>query len=163
MNRVLGVDPALTRTGWGVVEVKNGNHVSFVATGVITTDSKMPLNLRLKSLSGELGKVAKSYTLDEVAIEETFVNKNPLSSLKLGHARGAIIITLANLDLPIFEYSATAIKKSITGMGRADKDQVERMVKLLLPKAVMKYSDEADALATALCHIQCSQFKKFVT
>jgi crossover junction endodeoxyribonuclease RuvC len=162
MKRILGIDPALTRTGWGVIEVTEPNNVSFVSTGVITTDSKMEINLRLKSLAAELDKVARSYSLDEVAIEETFVNKNPLSSLKLGHARGAIIITLANLDLPIFEYSATEIKKNVTGMGRADKEQVERMVKLLLPKAVIKYSDEADALATALCHVQFRQFNKFI-
>lgn len=163
MRRILGIDPALARTGWGIIDVKSQNEVFFVAAGVVETTSDQPMNLRLRFLANDLLRVVNEYKPSEVAIEETFVNKNPLSSLKLGQARGAIIITIANVGLEISEYAATAIKKNITGMGRADKEQVQRMVKLLLPKSEVKYNDEADALAVALCHMQHSQFKSLLS
>jgi crossover junction endodeoxyribonuclease RuvC len=99
-----------------------------------------------------LVEIIKIYQPDEAAIEETFVNKNPTSSLKLGHARGALILTLGLCGLKVAEYSATAVKKSVVGVGRAEKDQVQMMMRILLPKATFKTEDEADALAVAICH-----------
>lgn len=160
MRKILGIDPALTKTGWAVISEISPNQPLFVAKGVIKTDANLVMNLRLKYLASEIAKIAQQYNVTEAAIEETFLNKNPISSLKLGHARGAIIITLANLSLNISEYSATEIKKNITGMGRADKEQMIRMVNILLPKAKVEQADEADALACALCHLQISDFKQ---
>jgi crossover junction endodeoxyribonuclease RuvC len=107
---------------------------------------------RLNQINKGLKKVLEEHTIDEAAVEETFVNNNNLTSLKLGHARGAIILTLSLADIPISEYSATHVKKSVVGVGRAQKDQMSMMVKVLMPKAVIKSEHEADALAVAICH-----------
>ena len=99
-----------------------------------------------------LTEIIKIYRPDEAAIEETFVNKNPVSSLKLGHARGALMLSLGLCGLKVSEYSATAVKKAVVGVGRAEKEQIQMMIKILLPKAIFKTEDEADALAVAICH-----------
>ena len=151
MARILGIDPGLVKTGWGIIDY-SGNSLKFVACGIIKTDSKLPIASRLSRLSIELKKIIDSYSLDEFAIEETFVNKNPISSLKLGHARGALMLTASLAGFEVNEYSATLIKKSVTGVGRAEKGQVEMMVKQLMPSAVIESEDAADALAVAICH-----------
>lgn len=149
--RIIGIDPGLTKTGVGVIEVKN-NSLIFVGSETIYSSSSDPLTVRLNHFHQELFRIIKAHQPHEAAIEETFVNKNPTSSLKLGHARGALILSLALCGLRVSEYSATAVKKAVVGVGRAEKDQIQMMIKVLLPKAGFKTEDEADALAVAICH-----------
>jgi crossover junction endodeoxyribonuclease RuvC len=148
---ILGIDPALTQSGWGVISSQRGN-LSFIACGTIKTNPKQSLDVRLHHIYKSIGEVIKNYNPDEVAIEETFVNNNALSSLKLGHARGVLMLSAAVAGLKIYEYASTSIKKTVVGVGRADKNQVGVMIKYLLPKAIVKSEDEADALAVAICH-----------
>ena len=154
---ILGVDPGLAYTGWGIISKEN-NMYKFLGCGTIETNSKDKMPERLRTINESLKKVLESYTIDEAAVEETFVNKNNLSSLKLGHARGAIILTLSLADIPISEYSATNVKKSVVGVGRAEKGQVEAMIKVLLPKSVIKSEHEADALAVAITHANTNRW-----
>ncbi len=155
--KIIGIDPGLTKTGIGIIEVKN-NLLSFVAAQTIYSSPKDPMAHRLRHFHNSLSDILKLYQPDESAIEETFINQNPLSSLKLGHVRGALILGLGLHGLKVSEYSATAVKKSIVGIGRAEKEQIQMMVKVLLPKAVFKTEDEADALAVAICHNSYSRF-----
>jgi crossover junction endodeoxyribonuclease RuvC len=148
---ILGIDPALTRTGWGVVSHEKGV-LKFIACGQIKTNDKMSLCERLGVLSAELKKVITEYDPDEAAIEETFVNKSGQSTLKLGQARGALILTVSQTGLPLFEYAANLVKKTVTGNGHAEKEQVQAMVKMLLPHAKFDNADAADALAIAITH-----------
>jgi crossover junction endodeoxyribonuclease RuvC len=148
---ILGIDPGLTKTGWGIISSKN-NNISFVACGTIRTNIKEPMAKRLATLHSNITQVIQTYQPNQVAIEETFVNVNPVSSLKLGQARGALILSVALLDLEISEYASTAVKKAVVGVGRADKKQVGVMIGYLLPSAEVKSEDEADALAVAICH-----------
>lgn len=150
-KRIIGIDPGLRFTGWGIVDIKDNKRI-HIANGTISTDSKLELAPRLYTLSNELSAVVQTYSPNDSAIEKTFVNKNPLSSLKLGHARGALIVTLSQHNLLPEEYDATKIKKAITGNGRADKNQISAMVSILLPAVKIDSSDSADALAIALCH-----------
>ncbi len=149
--RILGIDPGLTKTGLGIIEVKN-NSLSFIASHTIYSSPKDPMAHRLRHFHENLVEFISAHKPSVVGVEETFINTNPLSSLKLGHVRGALILTAAICDLKVFEYSTTAIKKAVVGVGRAEKDQVQRMIKILLPKAQFKTEDEADALAAAICH-----------
>ena len=148
--KIIGIDPGLTKTGVGIIEVKN-NLLTFIASETNSSPSD-PMATRLEHFHQEIVKLVKLYQPDEAAIEETFVNMNPTSSLKLGQARGALILSLALCGLKVSEYSATAVKKAIVGVGRAEKTQVQMMIKVLLPKAGFKTEDEADALAVAVCH-----------
>ncbi len=158
---ILGIDPGLQHTGWGVIKV-NGSNISFIAGGVIHTTPKLGMPKRLLQLHTNLKEVIELYKPDEMAIEETFVNKNALSSLKLGHARGVLIVTGASHDIPISEYSPNLIKKSITGAGKADKNQIIAMIKILLPASNITNSDTADALATAICHANHRQIRNLM-
>lgn len=151
MKTILGIDPGLRNTGWGVVEI-SGNSLKYIASGTIKSSDKESLCKRLAELSKGLQTVIKEHDPDEAAIEETFVNKNGQSTLKLGQARGALIVTAANLNLDVAEYSPNLVKKSIVGAGRAEKEQVQMMIKVLLPSSNCKTADEADALAVAICH-----------
>ncbi len=149
--RILGIDPGLVKTGYGIIEVKN-NHFSFIASGTIHTDPKESMVNRLCELHNNLISIINNHCPEESAIEETFVNINPVSSLKLGQARGSLILTLGICNLKVFEYSSTAVKKSVVGVGKAQKKQVQMMIKILLPKSNCQSEDEADALAVAICH-----------
>ncbi len=152
-NIILGIDPGLQHTGWGVISARAGQ-VSFVACGIIHTNAKDAVAARLLALHNGLQRVIELYKPDESAIEETFVNKNNASSLKLGQARGAIILSVAITGLQCAEYSANMVKKSVVGSGHADKAQVAMMVKTILPasNAAASGIDAADALAVAICH-----------
>ncbi|MSP33761.1 MAG: crossover junction endodeoxyribonuclease RuvC [Rickettsiales bacterium] len=152
MTKIIGVDPGLTKTGWGVIQVVN-NSFKFIASGTIHTDAKLDLAIRLQHLHTNLIEAVKLHTPIEAAIEETFINMNPASSLKLGHARGSLMLSLGLCGLPVSEYSTTAIKKAVVGAGRAEKHQIARMIQILMPQAKFKTEDEADALATAICHV----------
>jgi crossover junction endodeoxyribonuclease RuvC len=149
--KILGIDPGLVSTGYGLISLE-GNRLSFIASGTITTSNAEPLPKRLCTIYNALDAVLLAHTPDEAAIEETFVNKNALSSLMLGHARGAAMLAVSLHNLPLMEYAATLVKKSVVGTGRAEKDQVLHMVKRILPDAQCNNSHEADALAVAICH-----------
>jgi len=151
-RRIIGIDPGLTKTGVGIVDVKN-NNLSFVASTTIHSQTSDSLEKRLLKFNTYLTNFIQEYKPTDSAIEETFINNNPVSSLKLGHARGALILTLGLCGLNVSEYASTAVKKAVVGVGRADKNQVQKMIKILLPKANFKSEDEADALAVAICHI----------
>ena len=149
--RILGIDPGLRRTGWGVIE-QAGSSIGFIASGTVTSPASAPLGTRLLSLHQGLQQVLDLHRPDEVAIEQTFVNKDAEATLKLGHARGVLMLVPALAGLPIGEYAPNAIKKAVVGAGHADKRQVEVMVRTLLPRATFDTSDAADALAIAICH-----------
>jgi crossover junction endodeoxyribonuclease RuvC len=149
--RIIGIDPGLNNTGWGIIE-QNQNALSYIASGVIKPDAKVPLSERLCMIDQELDKIIGLYKPESSAIEETFINKSGSSSLKLGMARGVAFIAPARAGLDVAEYGANKVKKSVVGAGHADKKQVQMMVKILLPKADFKSADAADALAIAICH-----------
>lgn len=151
MTRIIGIDPGLRRCGWGVIET-TGNRLSFVAAGVVTPPVVGALADRLVQLHERLNEVIARYRPDEAAIEETFVNQGARSALVLGQARGVALLTPALVGLPVSEYAANLVKKSVVGTGHADKTQIQLMVKTLLPQADFKGADAADALAIAICH-----------
>lgn len=151
MKIILGLDPGLRNTGWGVIRV-SGNKVSHVAHGVINSSANLSLSLRLVELFKGLEEIVKLHSPTEAAVEETFVNNNPTSTLKLGMARGVILMAPALFNVSVFEYTANKVKKAVVGVGHATKDQVSQMVQVLLPKSAPVKLDAADALAVALCH-----------
>ena len=149
--KIIGIDPGLNNTGWGIIE-KNQNMLSYIASGVIKPDTKADMADRLNTIDSELDKIISLYKPDSASIEETFVNKGAASSLKLGMARGVAFLAPARAGVDVFEYGANKVKKSVVGAGHADKNQIQMMVKILLPKANFQSADEADALAIAICH-----------
>lgn len=149
--RIIGVDPGLRRTGWGIIDVL-GNALTFVACGTVTSDEKADLASRLCQLHDGLSAVLHEFMPHEAAVEATFVNKDPVSTLKLGQARGIAMLVPAQAGLRVAEYAPNAVKKSVIGVGHGEKAQVQMMVKVLLPKANFKGADAADALAIAICH-----------
>jgi crossover junction endodeoxyribonuclease RuvC len=152
-TRILGLDPGLRRTGWGVV-VSEGSRLRWIAHGVISPPEAAPFSERLLFLLEAVGEVCTAYSCDEAAIEEVYVNMNPSSTLKLGHARAAVMLAPARCGLSVAEYSPNLIKKAVVGSGHADKGQIAFMVKRLLPAAGDVKTDAADALAVALTHAQ---------
>jgi crossover junction endodeoxyribonuclease RuvC len=151
--RILGIDPGLRRTGWGVIETQ-GSRLSFVAAGVILSDEKLPLSERLRQIHAGIVAALGAWSPDESAIEETFVNKDAKATLKLGHARGVAMLACAQGGLSVAEYAPNQVKKTVVGAGHAEKGQVQMMIKVLLPKAEFPNADAADALAVAICHAQ---------
>ena len=149
--RILGLDPGLRRTGWGVIRV-DGNRLSHLGHGVISPDEKAPFSERLLALFEGISAVVSDWSPDEAAIEETFMNNNAASALKLGHARAAALLAPAKAGLPVAEYAARLVKKSVVGTGAADKDQVAFMIARILPGSGGASSDAADALAVAVAH-----------
>lgn len=149
--RILGLDPSISSTGWGLIDVE-GNRLSYVADGFIATSAKAPLTQRLRTIHDELRLVIEQYKPDEASIEITFLNTNPETSLKLSMARGVVFLMPALYNIPLFEYEPNKIKKALTGVGKADKTQVETMVKILLPGCRPKNNDSSDALAIAITH-----------
>jgi len=148
---IIGIDPSLTCTGWGIV-AKNGNRLTHVANGQVKTDAAMPLADRLVTLDRELTDVILLHRPDSGAVEEVFVNKNPQSTLKLGHARGVCLLALARAGLPVHEYATRLVKKAVVGTGAAEKAQVQAMLRVLLPGVKLAGADAADALAVAITH-----------
>jgi len=151
--RILGLDPGLRKTGWGVI-TSEGSKLSFVACGCVESDGTLTLAERLRQLHEGLTSVISSFDPDEVAVEETFVNRDPQSTLKLGQARGIALVVPALAGLSVAEYAANLVKKTVVGVGHADKKQIQMMIRVLLPKAETKSADAADALAVAICHAQ---------
>jgi crossover junction endodeoxyribonuclease RuvC len=161
MPLILGIDPGLQKTGWGIINAQ-GSHMQFVACGTVRTQSKAPLAIRLMVLHQGIKQVILTHMPDQCAIEETFVNSNAKSSLALGHARGALMMTASLHDIPVHEYAATLVKKTITGSGRAEKGQIQMMIKHLLPQSTAETEDEADALAIALSHATHARTQQFI-
>jgi crossover junction endodeoxyribonuclease RuvC len=158
--RILGLDPGLRRTGWGVVQVE-GARLSHVAHGVIAPRDTLPFSERLLFLFEAVARVIGEHAPHEAAIEETFVTANGASTLKLGHARAAAMIAPARAGLPVAEYAAKVVKKAVVGTGGADKDQVAFMVARLLPTAGAPGADAADALAVAIAHAHARRARSF--
>ena len=148
---IIGLDPSLTCTGWGIV-AKSGNRLSHIANGQVRTDPKAALAERLVTLDRELADVVARFQPDCGAVEEVFVNKNPQSTLKLGHARGVCLLVLARAGLPVHEYATRMIMKALVGTGGAEKAQVQAMLGVLLPGIKLAGADAADALAAAIAH-----------
>jgi crossover junction endodeoxyribonuclease RuvC len=151
--RILGIDPGLRNTGWGLIEAQ-GTRLTYVDCGSIHTDAATSLAERLALIHRAIAKLVESGAPGEAAVEETFVNRDPQSTLKLGQARGAALAVLALMHLPVAEYAANLIKKTVVGVGHAEKAQVQMMVKMLLPACRIGTPDSADALAVAICHAQ---------
>lgn len=151
IRRILGLDPGLRHTGWGVIDIK-GNQLTHVAHGIISSSTDDALSARLVELFQGLQEIIQQYQPMEAAVEETFVNNNPVSTLKLGMARGVVLMTPALFNLRVAEYPANKVKKSVVGVGHATKEQISHMVQVLLPKAAPVKLDAADALAIAICH-----------
>jgi crossover junction endodeoxyribonuclease RuvC len=149
--RILGLDPALRHAGWGVIE-SQGSALRYVACGMIQPPTALDLAQRFAVLHESLQQVIATYRPDVVAIEQTFVNMNPQSTLSLGMARGVMMAAAALCGLAVHDYAATVVKKSLVGNGRGQKNQVQAMVQILLPSAVIPSDDAADALAVAICH-----------
>lgn len=152
---ILGLDPSLSCTGWGVVR-SQGSRLTHVANGQIPTNAKMPMTDRLATLQQALAEVIAAYQPDRAAAEEVFVNKNPQSTLKLAQARGAVLAACGMAGLSVSEHSARLVKKAVVGTGAADKAQVQAMLKVLLPGAVIAGADAADALAVAIASAHLS-------
>jgi len=149
--RILGIDPGLRNTGWGLIEA-TGTRLTYVGCGSIHTDAATSLAERLALIHRSIARLVDDERPAEAAVEETFVNRDPQSTLKLGQARGAALAALALMELPVAEYAANLIKKTVVGVGHAEKAQVQMMVKMLLPASQAKSPDAADALAVAICH-----------
>lgn len=157
--RVIGIDPGTAITGWGIVEGE-GNELSLVACGVVTTPAGTPLPQRLQSIYRELTTIIDQHRPDSSAIEELFFSKNAKTALAVGHGRGAAMLALANADLPIIEYKPLEVKQALTGHGGADKQQIQQMVKLLLGLAdIPRPDDAADAVAVAICHLHSARLR----
>lgn len=149
--RIIGIDPGLRRTGWGVIE-SDGVRLSYVASGLITSDAEDDLAYRLRELYLGLCAVIASHGPSEAAVEETFVNKDARATLKLGQARGMALLAPAQKGLRVAEYAPNVVKKTVTGTGHGEKRQIQAMIGFLLPRAHFESADEADALAIAICH-----------
>ncbi len=157
--RVLGLDPGLRHTGWGVIDV-DGNRLSHVADGVAHAAAHQPLAMRLVALFRQIGEVLERFRPDEAAVEESFVNRNAASTLKLGVARGVVLLAPAERGLPVAEYSANLVKKAVVGAGHAEKAQVQLMVRRILPGFAIGEADAADALAVAICHAHHAETRR---
>jgi crossover junction endodeoxyribonuclease RuvC len=151
VTRIIGIDPGLRRTGWGLVVIE-GTRLGFVGCGTVASNEKSALAMRLKQLHDGLSRVVADLAPDEVAVEETFVNKDAQATLKLGHARGIALLVPALAGLPVAEYAANLVKKTVVGAGHAEKRQIHAMIRVLLPKADPASDDAADALAIAITH-----------
>ena len=151
MIRLLGIDPGLRFTGWGLIDVE-GNRLKHVADGVIATDGEHAVPVRLKALHDALQALLTEYRPNEAAVEETYVNRNGSATLKLGYARGVALLAPALAGVAVAEYAAKTVKMPVGGTGGAEKEQVTMMVRRLLPGALIRRADAADALAVAICH-----------
>ena len=149
--RIIGIDPGLRRTGWGVIDT-DGTRLGFVACGSVVSDNADSLGLRLRQIFDGLQAVLAELSPAEAAIEQTFVNRDAVATLKLGQARGIALLVPTLLGLPIAEYAPNAVKKTVVGAGHGDKGQIRAMVKCLLPRAAFDSADAADALAIAITH-----------
>jgi len=160
--RILGIDPGLRNTGWGLITIC-GSQLSYVADGTLRSNPKETLAQRLVHLHDGLSAIVHQWQPDEAAVEETFVNKDARATLKLGAARGIALLVPAKAGLHVGEYAPNMVKKTVVGSGHAGKEQISAMVKILLPKANIDSADSADALAIAICHAQHRKHQRLTT
>jgi len=156
---VLGVDPGSRATGYGLVEKKN-NHMTCIHAGTINSPAKDPFYARIHNIFQAMVEIMNHYRPQEMAVEDVFFAKNVKSALKLGHARGAIMVAAVQCGIKIFEYTPLEIKKSVVGYGRATKDQIRSMVQVILKLKAQRGSDTSDALAAAICHLNWTRYEK---
>src|SRR5215470_16631764 len=149
--RILGIDPGLRRTGWGVIE-SDGNRLAFIVCGSVEPPDTLPLASRLLAIHDGLAAVLRDFNPAEAAVEQTFVNKDGVATLKLGQARGVAMLAPAMFGITVSEYAPNQVKKTVVGAGHADKSQVAVMLKILMPKAEPATADAVDALAIAITH-----------
>lgn len=154
--KILGLDPGLRFTGWGLIDSID-NRLKFIAAGRVVVPEKLDLASRLGFLHTELHKIIEQLQPDEAAVEETFSNVNAKSTLKLGMARGVVMLVPTQFNIPVSEYAANTVKKTVVGAGHAGKEQVQHMVRMLLPTAQFENADAADAIAIAICHAHHAQ------
>ena len=159
MKRIIGIDPGLLHTGWAIIDIA-GSARKYIASGVILPPTKINFAERLAFIFNGLSELCDTFNPTECSIEIIFVNKNSKTTLLLGHARAAAITAISVKNIPVFEYEANKIKKALTGMGHADKEQIYKMLSILLPDAHPKTADESDAIAIALTHANTSRFEK---
>lgn len=158
--RIIGIDPGLTSTGWGVIDFDN-NKLKHVSNGSCKTNAKEELSIRLLTIYNELSEIIKKFSPNSCAVETTFVNKDVAGALKLGQARGAALIPPAEAGIKVFEYAPRLIKKTVVGAGNADKNQVKTMIQFQLPGIRIENNDASDAIGVALCHaFHYSYYKK---
>ena len=157
MKRILGIDPGLLHTGWAIIDFAGSNR-KYVASGVILPPTKLSLAERLAFIFNNVSQICDEFKPDECSIEVIFVNKNGKTTLLLAQARSAAITAIAVRDVPVFEYEANKVKKALTSSGHADKEQIYKMLSVLLPAAHPKTADESDAIAIALTHANTSRF-----
>ena len=162
-NLILGIDPGSRATGYGVIgSLEGGRGISFVADGVIRTNTRMNFTSRLKTLYDGIEAVISEFNPEVVAVEEVFVSRNARAALKLGHARAAVIMAALNQGLPVYEYTPLEIKKAVAGYGRAEKGQVQKMVSIILNLSRVPPKDASDALAVAVCHVHSQRVNKLM-
>ena len=157
MKRILGIDPGLLHTGWAIIDVAGSNR-KYVASGVILPPTKIDFAQRLAFIFNGVSEICEKFQPNECGIEIIFVNKNSKTTLLLGHARAAAIVAIAVKNIHVFEYEPNKVKKALTGMGHADKEQIYKILSILLPDAHPKTPDESDAIAIALTHANTSRF-----
>lgn len=157
--RVLGIDPGSITAGFGIID-SEGNRITHVENGGLFAKAKDPLSKRLFAIYTQFKELLSKFRPDEVALEEVFLAQNVKTAIHLGHARGIVLMALAEVDIPYFEYSTTQIKKSVVGFGNASKEQVQTMTRHLLKLPGIAMTDASDALAAAICHIHSSNFEK---
>ena len=157
MKRIIGIDPGLLHTGWAIIDVA-GSSRKYIASGVILPPTKVSLPERLAFIFNGLVELCDKFNPTECGIEVIFVNKNAKTTLLLGHARAAAITAIAVKNIPVFEYEPNKVKKALTSMGHADKEQIYKMLSILLPEAHPKTADESDAIAIALTHANTSRY-----
>ena len=157
MKRILGIDPGLLHTGWAIIDIA-GSSRKYIASGVILPPTNIPLAERLAFIFNGISELCETFNPNECSIEIIFVNKNSKTTLLLGHARAAAITAVAVRDIPVFEYEPNKVKKALTSAGHADKEQIYKMLSILLPEAHPKTADESDAIAIALTHSNTSRY-----
>lgn len=157
MKRILGIDPGLLHTGWAIIDVAGSNR-TYIASGVILPPTKIPFPERLAFIFNNLTDLIEKFQPNECGIEVIFVNKNAKTTLLLGQARASAITAIAVKNIPVFEYEPNKVKKALTSMGHADKEQIYKMLSILLPAAKPKTPDESDAIAIALTHANTSRY-----
>ena len=158
MKRILGIDPGLLHTGWAIIDIA-GSTRKYIASGVILPPTKINFAQRLAFIFNKVDELCEIFKPTECSIEIIFVNKNSKTTLLLGHARAAAITAVAVKDIPVFEYEPNKVKKALTGVGHADKEQIYKMLSILLPDAHPKTADESDAIAISLTHANTSRFE----
>jgi crossover junction endodeoxyribonuclease RuvC len=157
MKRILGIDPGLLHTGWAIIDVSGSEH-KYIDSGVILPPAKMAFADRLAFIFNGVSELCENFQPNECSIEVIFVNQNGKTTLLLGHARAAAITAVAVKNIPVFEYEPNKVKKALTSMGHADKEQIYKMISILLPNAHPKTPDESDAIAIALTHANTSRY-----